>query len=207
MDGTPPTDGTGSGSLPRSARSAKDTGQRMVFPGPLGNNACWNQDHDGHLSDGEPPDVQDLSGTDCSSDQPGFCDLLGKRLGKDIEPVLHLYPKRDLHHRQNTLRCAAAVRLTVTLRVSKATARIGTATAEEYYPNQALSLRAIDVNRVERRKQPLRRFGIRPRRHVLNRRQPSFSRRSSDSQHTATTNSAAGNLRRRLERQVRFALE
>ena len=111
----------------------KDTNQRMVFPGALGGNACWNQAVTGTCSTASFPTIKTYLGQLVAMDKPGFYDLLGNVWEKTSSPFCK-YPDETCTTNQYTLRGGSAFDNDV--RFSKATARLGTASADEFYPNQ-----------------------------------------------------------------------
>lgn len=105
------------------------TGQRMVFPDPLGGNACWNMNGSCPVAGF----VKTYLGQIVNKDSPGFYDLLGNAWEKTSSSFC-IYPAES---------CSPETKLSVRggsgwdsdLKFSKATSRLGN-TASEFYPNQ-----------------------------------------------------------------------
>jgi len=110
---------------------AGTSGQRLVFPGALGGNACWNMG--GSCPVASYPTIKTYLGQIVVAEAPGFYDLLGNAWEKTSSPFC-TYPSET---------CPSEMRLSVRggsgwdsdLRLSKATSRLGNL-ASEYYPNQ-----------------------------------------------------------------------
>ena len=102
--------------------------QRLVFPGSLGNNACWNQNGTCPVA----TYVRTYLGQIVTGDKPGFYDLLGNAWEKTASSFC-AYPAETCTTDKFSVRGGSG--FDSDPQVSKATARLGN-TATDYYPNQ-----------------------------------------------------------------------
>ena len=101
--------------------------QRLVFPGSLGNNACWNQNGTCPVA----TYVRTYLGQIVTGDKPGFYDLLGNAWEKTASPFC-LYPAETCTTDKFSVRGGSG--FDSDPQVSKATSRLSH-TATDYYPN------------------------------------------------------------------------
>ncbi len=103
--------------------------QRLVFPGSLGNNACWNQNGTCPVA----TYVRTYLGQIVTGDKPGFYDLLGNAWEKTASPFC-LYPAETCTTDKFSVRGGSG--FDSDPQVSKATSRLADRDVKDYYPNQ-----------------------------------------------------------------------